>query len=142
MPDIKAITAVLDELQLKYEHKPVEEGVESFLITIDEAEHIEATGLLYDSPEGSVFRLMGYVDDVQPDDELEQLRCLLTINVDMVTGSYCLDRDENVIYATVSFPLDSVTKDTIDWGLEFLVAAQDLYFQEFYGDSEEEIAQS
>ena len=142
MPDIKPVTDALTALELKYVHESVEEGVERFAITIDETEHVEATGLLYDSPEGAVFRLMGYVDEVQPDDELEQLRTLLTINVDLVTGAFCLDREENVIYATVSFPVNAVSKETIEWGLEFLLVAQDLYFQEFYEEDEEEIAQS
>jgi hypothetical protein len=141
MPDLKPVTDALDALELKYGHEAVEDGVVRFDIVVDEAEHVEATGLLYDSPEGAVFRLMGYVDEVQPEDELDQLRTLLAINIDLVTGAYCLDREQNVVYATVSFPLDAVSKDTLDWGLEFLLMAQDLYFQEFYGEEEGDAAQ-
>jgi hypothetical protein len=43
----------------------------------------------------------------------------------------------------VNLPLEAVTALMIDWVIEFLFSAQELYFQEFYGDAPdgEELAQ-
>lgn len=143
MADIAPVTAALDALKLKYKHETLEDGFTSFVITLDDSEELEVNGILYDSEEGASFRLLGYVDELSTEQELVQLKTLLALNGDLPTGAFCLDPEEGVIYVTANLPIEAVTAETIDWMLEFLLIAQELYFQEFYGDTPdgEDIAQ-
>jgi hypothetical protein len=143
MADIAPITAALDALQLKYTHEKLEDGFESFTIRIDDTEEIEVTGILYDGEEGGAFRLLGYVDELNAEQETLQLKTLLALNGDLPTGAFCLDPEEGVIYVTVNLPVEAVEAKMLEWALEFTLVAQEIYFQEFYGDAPEgeEIAQ-
>ena len=143
MADIAPITSALDALKLKYTHEKLEDGFESFTIRMDDSEELEVTGILYDSEEGAAFRLLGYVDELSADQESVQLKTLLALNGDLPTGAFCLDPEEGVIYVTVNLPLDAIKPEMLEWALEFLLVAQEIYFQEFYGDAPdgEELAQ-
>jgi hypothetical protein len=134
MADIAPITAALDALKLKYAHEKVEDGFDNFTITLDDAEGIEVTGLLYDGEDGSAFRLLGYVDELSQEQEAVQLKTLLALNGDLPTGAFCLDPEEGVVYVTVNLPVEAVEPKMLEWALEFTLVAQELYFQEFYGD--------
>jgi hypothetical protein len=143
MADSTPVIKALDALKLKYQRETMEDGFERFDITIDDAEHLEATGILY-QPDGedAAFRLLGYVDEIAADKEVEQLRALLALNGDLPTGAFCLDPDEGVIFMTVNIPVDALNPEMLEWALEFLFVAQEMYFDEFYGeDVPDEIAQ-
>lgn len=136
------IEAVLEELGLKFEAAGVEDGVHRYHITIDDSENIGVEGLLYDAEDGMFFRLLAYVDEVQADREIEQLSTLLALNMDIPTGAYCLDDEEDVLLVTVNIPVNDLNPGIISWVLEFLLVAQQVYFDEFYGTELEDLAES
>lgn len=135
--DVKArVESVLKELGLKYSAAGEEDGVLRYQITMDEADNIGVEGLLYDAEEGVFFRLLAYVDEVQEGRELEQMGLLLTLNMDIPTGAFCLDDEEGVLLVTVNIPVNDLNPGIVSWVLEFLLVAQQVYFDEFYGPDE------
>jgi hypothetical protein len=75
-------------------------------------------------------RLLSYVDELDPDNSTDQLRLLMTLNGDLPTGSFCLDPEEDIIYATVNVPLDQLNAEQLSWLVEFLLVAQEIYDEE------------
>ncbi|MBN2080793.1 hypothetical protein JW859_01165 [bacterium] len=125
------IREMLEALSLNYEHNVLDEHMESFDIILDEAEDLVATGLLYETDEGEAFRLLAYMDHLDEDNALEQLSLLMAINGELPLGAYCMDPEEQAIYSTVNLPLADLNQEMLGWLLEYIFAAQDLYFQEF-----------
>jgi hypothetical protein len=139
----KTVKKTIKDLGFNYEATPGQEpGTEVYDILVDEAENIEVNGLLYETEDGAFFRLMSYVDEINKDKPLEQLSLLMALNLDIPTGAYCLDPEDDVILATVNIPLAELTAELLGWVIEFLIVAQEVYFQEFYPVDPEKMPQS
>jgi hypothetical protein len=139
--DTAAIKTLLDELKLPYTSEQVESDLVSYTIRVDEAENIEVTALVYDTEEGTYLRLMSYVDELDPAAALEQLKVLMTLNGELPVGAYCMDPDEEVIYATVNSPVAELDAEYLSWLIEFLLVAQEIYDQELSGEGPEVVAE-
>ena len=138
----KTVKKTISELGFKHEMNPGQEpGTEIYEIRIDEAENISVTGLLYETEEGAFFRLMSYVDEINKEKPMEQLTLLMALNLDIPTGAYCLDPEDDVILATVNIPMAELTAELLGWVIEFLIVAQEVYFQEFYPADPEKMPQ-
>jgi hypothetical protein len=122
--------ALLGELKLPFEREQIEPELVRYQLRIDEAEGIEAIALLYSTEDGQYVRLLSYVDELNSDEPVEQLKLLLTLNGDLPTGSYCLDPEEEIVYATVNAPLESLNAEQLSWLVEFLLVAQEIYDEE------------
>jgi hypothetical protein len=128
--DTSRFETLLGELKLPFEREQVEDDLARFEIKIDEAEGLEAIALLYSTEDGEMVRLLSYVDELDPDNSTDQLRLLMTLNGDLPTGSFCLDPEEDIIYATVNVPLDQLNAEQLSWLVEFLLVAQEIYDEE------------
>jgi len=128
--DTARFEGLLGELKLPFEKEQVEEDLLRYAVKIDEAEGLEALALLYSTEDGEYVRLLGYVDELDPDNATEQLKLLLTLNGDLPTGSYCLDPEEEIIYATVNVPAAELNAEQLSWLVEFLLVAQEIYDEE------------
>jgi hypothetical protein len=143
MEETTAISAALTELGFKFAHVPIEDGVERFDITIDEAEELEVGAILYQTDEGTFLRLMAYVDELSEDDPLAQLTLLMALNGNVPTGAFCMDPAEKVIYATVNIPAEEISSNLLGYMIDLMMIIQEIYFQEYYEDEpDEEIAKS
>jgi hypothetical protein len=141
MDGTAAVDSVLAKLELKFEHEPVGEDVVHYSITIDEDEDEVVDALLYHTEEGPFLRLYAYVDEVDEDNTLEQLKLVLVLNGDLPTGAFCLDPEEGVIDVTVNLPVSEMTPDLLSWMIEFCFIAREMYVGEAYPAPEDEIAQ-
>jgi hypothetical protein len=133
--DTSRFEGLLGELKLPFEREQVEDDLTRFEIRIDEAEGLEAIALLYSTEDGEMVRLLSYVDELDPDKPNDQLRLLMTLNGDLPTGSFCLDPEEDIIYATVNVPLEQLDAEQLSWLVEFLLVAQEIYDEELNGES-------
>jgi hypothetical protein len=139
--DTSRFESLLSELKLPFEKEQVEDDLARFEIRLDEAEGLEAIALLYSTEDGEMVRLLSYVDELDSEKPNEQLRLLLTLNGDLPTGSFCLDPEEDIIYATVNVPLDQLNSEQLSWLVEFLLVAQEIYDEELNGESGDVVAQ-
>ena len=135
---IARVEGILSELGMSFEkHDPNEDGVIRYQMTIDDTEKIIIDGLLYDTEDGSFFRLISYVDELKEDDSLAQLKLLMLLNLDIPTGAFCMDDEDGAVLVTVNVPVQEMKPELLGWVVEFLLVAQQVYFDEFYGASEE-----
>lgn len=141
MDAIAKVKSVLQELALKFSENELEDGVHGFQITLDESEGIMVEGLVYEAEEGKFFRLLAYVDEVQAGREQEQMALLLTLNMDIPTGAYCLNEEDGILLVTVNIPVNDLNPGIVSWVMEFLLVAQQVYFDEFYGPEGGELAE-
>lgn len=132
METAKKIDGLIKELGFDFRRESGEEGIENYTITIDEAENLVVSGILYKTDEGVYLRITAYVDEVNEERPVDQLSLLLSLNLDIPTGAYCLDSEENVILVTVNIPATEATADLLGWVIEFMIVAQEVYYQEFY----------
>lgn len=128
--DTSRFESLLGELKLPFEREQVEDDLARFEIKIDESEGLEAIALLYSTEDGEMVRLLSYVDELDSDSPVDQLRLLMTLNGDLPTGSFCLDPEEDIIYATVNVPLEQLNAEQLSWLVEFLLVAQEIYDEE------------
>ena len=142
MESTERIKTAIGDLGFNFEiSESAEPGTEVYEIRVDDTEEISVTGLLYATEEGEFFRLMAYIDEISKDKPLEQLSLLMALNLDIPTGAYCLDPEEDVILATVNIPMGELSAELLGWVIEFLIVAQEVYFQEFYSLDDEGIAE-
>ena len=128
----KKIDGLIQDLGFSFRRESGVEGVENYTITIDESENLVVSAVLYNTEEGVYLRITAYVDEVNEDRPLDQLSMLLALNLDIPTGAYCLDAEDNVVLVTVNIPAPEVTADLLGWVIEFMIVAQEVYYQEFY----------
>lgn len=136
MDSAKKLDGLIKELGFTFERKAGDEGIENYTIVIDEAENLAVSGVLYKTDEGEYIRLTAYVDEVNEERPVDQLSLLLSLNLDIPTGAYCLDAEENVVLVTVNIPASETTADLLGWVIEFMIVAQEVYYQEFYTSEE------
>lgn len=129
---------LLGELKMPFEKEQVEPDLTQYVVKVDEAEGIEVICLLYSTEDGEFVRLLSYVDELDSESPVDQLRLLMALNGDLPTGSFCLDPEEDVIYATVNVPLDQLDSEQLSWLVEFLLVAQQIYDEELGPDGEAE----
>jgi hypothetical protein len=139
--DTARFEALLAELKLPFEREQVEDDLVRYEIKIDEAEGLEAIALLYSTEDGEMVRLLSYVDELDSESPVDQLRLLLTLNGDLPTGSFCLDPEEDIIYATVNVPLEQLGGEQLSWLVEFLLVAQEIYDEELNPEGGDVVAQ-
>jgi len=140
MEGTATVNAILKDLELTYDHEIVEEGVEHYDIVVDPEEDLRVSGVLYTTDDGPYFRVLCYVDELDKDHGEEQLTKLMVLNCDIPTGAFCLDPDEGVILVTVNMPLGDLNAEFLSWTIEFCLAAQDIYFEEYYPENGDELA--
>jgi hypothetical protein len=128
--EIEVVEAALAQLKLNHERSQLEPDLIRFDIKVDESEDLEVAGMLFRTEDGVYFRLMGYVDEMDDANAIEQLKMLLALNGELPMGCYCMDPEEEIIYATVNLPLDNVQPEMLSWCIEFIFAAQEIYDQE------------
>ena len=131
--DTARFESLLGELKLPFTREEVEADLTRFEVKLDEAEGLEAIALVYGTEDGEMVRLLSYVGELDPDAPLDQLRLLLTLNGDLPTGSFCLDPEEDIVYATVNVPLAQLDAEQLSWMVEFLLVAQEIYDEELNG---------
>jgi hypothetical protein len=141
-PQIEQIEATLAQLKLRAERSRLEPDLVRFDIKVDESEDLEVAGMLYSTEDGTYFRLMGYVDEMDEAGAVDQLKLLLALNGDLPMGCFCMDPEEEIIYATVNLPLENVNEEMLSWCIEFIFAAQDLYDQELLPGENGDLAES
>ena len=141
MDTTAAIDKLLGQLEMKFEHEEVGEDVVHYAITIDEDEEEIIDALLYQTEEGPFLRLYAYVDDVDEDHTLEQLKLVLVLNGDLPTGAFCLDAEEGVIDITVNIPVSELSPDLLGWMIEFCFVAREMYMTDAYPSDDDDIAQ-
>jgi hypothetical protein len=133
----KKFEELLRLLELSWSDSDGEDGLVLYNIVIDADDDLELTAVMYgDAEEGIFVRLLAYVDELSPDDPLEQLSTLMKLNCELPAGTYCMNPVDNVIYATMNIPLDELDAESLDWGMDFLLDCQSIFFSEFYGDEE------
>lgn len=140
MEETAAVNKLLAKLELKYEQQQLDEDIAHYAITLDAEEDETIEALLYTTEEGSFLRLFAYVDEVDSESALEQLKTVLMLNGDLPTGAFCLDPDEDVIDITVNLPLPGLTPEELSWMIEFCFVARQMYYDEVYPQDEDEIA--
>jgi hypothetical protein len=129
--DTARFESLLGELKLPFTREEVVPELVRFEIQVDEAEGLGAVALVYSSEDGQFVRMLSYVDELDSDAPIDQLRLLMTLNADLPTGSFCLDPEEDIIYATVNVPLDEqLDAEQLSWLVEFLLVAQEIYDEE------------
>jgi hypothetical protein len=139
--DTARFEGLLGELKLPFTSEQVESDLTQYVIKVDESEGIEAIALVYKNDDGEFVRLLGYVDELDSESPTEQLRMLLALNGDLPTGAYCLDPEEDVIYATVNVPLEELGAEQLSWLVEFLLVAQEIYDEEMGPEGPDVVAQ-
>ena len=139
--DTSRFEGLLAELKLPFEREQVEDDLVRFEIKLDEAEGLEAIALVYKTEDGEMVRLLSYVDELDSDAPVDQLRLLMTLNGDLPTGSFCLDPEEDIIYATVNMPTDQLNAEQLSWLVEFLLVAQEIYDEELNPEGGDVVAQ-
>lgn len=136
------ISDALKELGFKFQQETLEDSAERFLIMVDESEELEVTGILYQSDDGTYFRLLAYVDELSEDNALNQLTTLMALNGEIPTGAFCMDPEEHVIYITVNLPAAECTSELLGYMIDFLFFGQDLYYEEQYPEHSDGLAES
>lgn len=141
MKETARMQELLNQLELKYTFRVLSDVIEEFEIVVDVEDDLRLSGLLYRAEEEVYFRLYGYIDELDKDNAVEQLSKLMALNLDIPTGAYCLDPDEGVIMITINMPFDSLTPDYLSWGIEFCITSQEIFYDEYYPETPEDIAQ-
>jgi hypothetical protein len=140
MDETATVNKILQKLELQFEHQQLDDDIAHYTITLDAEEDETVEALLYTTEEGSFFRLFAYVDEVDKEDALQQLKTVLMLNGDLPTGAFCLDPDEDVIDITVNLPLPGLTPEELSWMIEFCFVARQMYYDEVYPQEGDEIA--
>jgi len=132
MKDLEKLRAALDELEMKYEHKSLEEDVEHFEVVLDAEEELSCSVLAFGADGETMLRIFVPVDDLLEDDTVPQLSLLMALNGEISTGCFCMDPEELTVYATVALPLGGIDSAMLRMLIESLVFARELYLDEFY----------
>ena len=140
MKETARLQELLSQLEFKYTYRKLNEDIEEFEIVVDAEDDLRLSGLLYHADEECFFRLYGYVDELDKDNALEQLSKLMALNLDMPAGAYCLDAEEEVVLVTLNMAFGTLTPESLSWGIEFCVASQDIFYDEYYPEEPEDIA--
>jgi hypothetical protein len=132
MEPAAALEALLTELSVSFKKEEEEEGILRWEISPDDADGEVFTGILYPTDEGHYLRLMAYVGELPMEDSLPMLKELLAMNGELPAGAYCMDPDEEIVYATVNMPMKELKSAQLGEALELLFLAQDLFDQTFF----------
>jgi hypothetical protein len=127
-----AFEALLQELSISFNKEDQEEGILRYEVYPEDADGEGFTGILYHTDEGHYLRLMAYVGELPLEDQLPMLKELLAMNGELPAGAYCMDPDEEIVYATVNMALTSLGSAQLAEAVELLFLAQDLFDQTFY----------
>jgi hypothetical protein len=98
--------------------------------------------MLFTDLEADLLRVFVYVDELADTDPLMQLKLVMTLNGELTTGAFCLDPEEETLYTTITLPAAEVTPGMLNWLINMLFDARDLYYEEFLASDEEPIAES
>lgn len=126
------LEALLGELGVSFRKEEQEEGVTRYDISPDESDGEIFTGILYPTDAGHFLRLMAYIDELAPDRQLEMLKELMALNGELPTGAFCMDPDEELIYATVNLQIGGLQKESLAEAFEILFMAQELFDETFF----------
>jgi hypothetical protein len=140
MLDTGKMQDILNQLELKYTFRKLNDEIEEYEITVDAEEDLRLSALHYHAEEETYVRLYGYVDELDDENAMEQLSKLLSLNLDIPAGAYCLDTEEGIIMITINLPFESLTPDYLSWAIEFCITSQDIFYSEYYPEDPEEIA--
>ncbi|MCC7478555.1 hypothetical protein IT575_08870 [bacterium] len=130
-----ALEALLGELAVSFQKEEQEEGVIRYDLSPDSADGEMLTGILYPTEAGHYLRLMVYIDELQQDGALVMLKELMAMNGELPTGAYCMDPDEELIYATVNIPMEGLVAQPLAEAIEVLFMAQDLFDETFFPEN-------
>ena len=139
MNETENIIAALNELGYTFNQLQVDEDAVRFDITVDPGEELGVVGLLYRINGEWGFRLMAHIDELDKEQPLAQLKNVMSLNGDIPLGAYCLDPEEDLLYVTVNVPFEDISADNLAFLVEALLAAQEFYYLEFYGDDDGEM---
>ncbi len=126
------LEGLLSELGTSFQKEEQEEGVIRYDISPDTTDGEVLTGILYPTEAGHFLRLMVYIDELQQENALTMLKELMAMNGELPTGAYCMDPDEELVYATVNMAVEGLTAAPLAEAIEILFMAQDLFDETFF----------
>ena len=85
------VNSALKKLGYAAEHKQVADNITAYEITVDAGEEIYFTGMLVQDEEGADFRLLAFVDKLDEDSPLDQLKAVMGLNGELPAGAFCMD---------------------------------------------------
>ncbi len=110
-----AVDTVLTKLELKFEH---EDSGRRCRALLDHDRRGRRRGCrtpcCITRKKGRFCASIAYVDEVDEDNTLEQLKLVLVLNGDLPTGAFCLDPEEGVIDVTVNLPVGETDAGTAE----------------------------
>jgi len=137
MEAAEKVEAAFKELGFTAESKQVADQIMAYEIAVDPDEDIYLTGMLVTEEEESDFRLLAFVDELDQEKALDQLKAVMGLNGELPAGAYCMDPFEDIIYATVNIRFAEFSAAKLASAVELLLFAQNVYDQEFYPTKED-----